>query len=475
MSRPLPFLRWALRYMEERAREDADAPVFGVARLDAATLSAQEREMVESYPARGREPSVLRAELETLLDRHVANGRSPRFLNQLFSGVEEEALAGSLLGMFPNNTMSTREVAPVPSAMESAVIDWLRSLLPWDAGAAGGTLTPAGSFSNYLAVFLARKAATGRLGADSLPKLAVFTSEAAHSSIPKGADLCGVRPENVVYVAADHADRMRPHALEKAVADARARGLVPFFVNATLGTTVAGALDPVPEIARIAGREELWLHVDGAWGALGFFGSDRERYREAVENADSLTWDAHKGLGAPVALSFLMVRDRLKLDALRPPRSSSYLFHRPDAPRERADLGLTSLYCGKPFLALSMWLLWKSKGEEGLREHVDHAYALTGRFRDLVRASPLYEVAHEPETWVVCFRPQSLAVDSLGEQEDLTARTRERINASGRWMLNLCPSAGGRVFRAIFVNPLMTEDHVDELLAHLEACHPASS
>lgn len=470
MSADHPFLRWALRYVLDRVPEDGDAPAFRTDHADATTLTDAERDLVRGYPEGPADADALQEQLTTLLDRHLVNGRSPRFQNQLFSGVEEEALAGSFLGIFPNNTISTREVAPLPSEMETAVVSWLLRQLPWDPATADGTLTPAGSFSNYLAVYLARRRATDRLGRDVLPRLAAFTSEAAHYSIPKGADLCGVPRDQVFEIPVDADDRMIPERLAAAIADAEARGLVPYFVNATLGTTVAGSLDPIAEIRSVLGSRDAWLHADGAWGALGLLGSDAARFREAVSHTDSLTWDAHKGLGAPVSLSFLMLRDAAALDVLRPSHGGGYLFRNLDAPREEADLGLRSLYCGKPFLALSLWLLWKAKGESGLRAHVDRARALTLRFRDRIAASARFELAHEPETWVVCFRPRG-----DGDPDALAEATRARFNASGRWMINLCPSSGGRVFRALFVNPLMTEAHVDELAEHLEASHPASA
>ena len=471
MSADHPYLSWALRYMLDHVPQDRDAPAFHASRAEAGALSDAEQELVRAYPESPTDGEALRRELESLLDRHLINGRSPRFQNQLFSGVEEEALAGSFLGIFPNNTISTREVAPLPSEMETAVTSWLLRALPWDAAKADGSLTPAGSFSNYLAVYLARRRATGAKGAHVLPYLALFTSEAAHYSIPKGADLCGISPENVFEIGTDEHDRMRPDLLRVAVERAIESGLIPFFVNATMGTTVAGSLDPIAEIAAVMAEHEAWVHIDGAWGALGLLGSESARFRDAVAHGDSLTWDAHKGLGAPVSLSYLMVRDAGTLDVLRPSHGGGYLFRNLDAPREEADLGLRSLYCGKPFVSLSMWLLWKAKGASGLRAHVDKARALTLRFRDRIAESPLYDLAHEPETWAVCFRPKG---GDGGQEslEELSERTRERVNASGKWMINLCPSTGGRVFRALFVNPLMTEIHVNELADHMEASHP---
>lgn len=468
------FRRWAAARIARESRGDGAAPIFGASYADAHGLSRAERKLVESYPSRGLPGARLRNAVGTLLDRHLANGRSPRFQNQLFSGVEDPAMAGALLGLFANNTMSTREIAPLPTEMERAVVAWLLRTLPWEGARAGGSATPGGSFSNFLAVYLARKAAEARHGSDVVPKLAYFVSRAGHYSIPKGADFVGIPRSAMVEIPTDAADRMRPDALASAIADARRRGVVPFLVIATLGTTVAGALDPVREIGRIADEEGLWLHVDGAWGCFGLLGPDAERFRAGMQRADSLTYDEHKHGGAPVASSFLLVRDRTSLEELRPPTGGGYLFHRKEAPHEEADLGLTSLSCGRPFLTFSSWLAWKSLGADGWRKRVAFADRLTRRLRDGIARSARWELAQEPETWLVCFRPKVSAVTSRVARDAVSRELRRRLNADGRWMLNLCPMPAGYAFRVVLTNPLLTEDHVDELLARLERCAAAA-
>ncbi len=464
------FLRWAAARMTRDARRDADAPAFGADYASAASLTAAERKLLASYPSRGADGRALRDAVAALLDRHVANGRSPRFENQLFSGVDEAAMAGALLGLFANNTMSTREIAPLPTEMERAVVSWMLRATPWDARRAGGSATPGGSYSNFLAVYLARKAAEAKHGADVVPRLAYFVSRAGHYSIPKGADFVGVRRSAMIEVPTDDDDRMRADLLVDAMRDARRRGLVPFLVVATMGTTVAGALDPLREIAKAAAVEDVWLHVDGAWGCYGLLGPDAARFRAGLDGAHSLTFDEHKHAGAPVTSSFLLVRDRTCLEELRPPTGGGYLFHKKDAPHEEADLGLTSLSCGKPFLALGSWLAWKSLGAAGWTRRVAHAAKLTRRFRDGIAASAHWELALEPQTWLVVFRPRVSAVTSRVARDAVSRELRRRVNASGRWMVNLCPMPAGYAFRAIFVNPHMTAAHVDELLAHLERC-----
>ncbi|MCG3134831.1 MAG: L-2,4-diaminobutyrate decarboxylase [Planctomycetes bacterium] len=469
------FVPWAAQRIAKASREDADAPIFGAPLAKARALSPAERRLVSAFPDRGADPAGLQKALARLLDRSLANGRTPRFENQLFSGVADPAMAGALLGLFSNNTVSTGEIAPLATEMERAVLSWLLRLVPWDGARAGGSATPGGSFSNLLAMYLARKAAEARHGADAIPRLAYFVSRAGHYSIPKGADLVGLPRGAMIEVPTDAEERMRPDLLADAVRDARRQGRIPFLVIATSGTTVAGALDPVRDIARVAESERLWLHVDAAWGCFGLLGPDAARFRAGLERADSVTFDEHKHGGAPVAWSWLLVRNGAALEELRPPTGGGYLFHRKDAVREEADLGLTSLACGKPFMALASWLAWKSMGATGWKRRVAHAAKLTRRFRDGIAASDRWELALEPQTWLVVFRPKVPAVTSRVARDAVSRDLRRRINASGRWMINLCPMPDGYAFRAIFTNPLMTESHVDELLAHLARSAGASS
>jgi glutamate/tyrosine decarboxylase-like PLP-dependent enzyme len=177
-------------------------------------------------------------------------------------------------------------------------------------------------------------------------------------------------------------------------------------------------------------------------------------------------------------LSFLLVRDRAVLDVLRPAGDrGSYLFQGSDdgpdeglAPRAE-DLGLTSVYCGKPFLSLALWMLWKSLGAQGLRAHVDRARAMALRFAERVAATGLFELTHETDTWAVCFRPVPEEGSDVATRDTFSNRVHDAVNADGAWMIRLCPAQGGRVFRAIFTNPLMTDEVADRFVAALVAAH----
>src|SRR5262249_35011394 len=138
----------------------------------------------------------------------------------------------------------------------------------------------------------------GAAGFEGRPVL--YLSEDAHGSLPKAAQACGLGRRAVRTVAADAGPRLDLRDLAAQAARDGAAGLEPFFVAATAGTTSAGAIDPLEEIARFAAGEGLWLHVDAAWGGLALLSPKLRPLLRGIERADSVTWDAHKGLSVPL-------------------------------------------------------------------------------------------------------------------------------------------------------------------------------
>jgi L-2,4-diaminobutyrate decarboxylase len=232
-----------------------------------------------------------------------------------------------------------------------------------------------------------------------------------------------------------------------------------------MGTTVAGALDPIREIAKAAASADAWLHVDAAWGSFGLLGPDAARFRKGLDGAHSLTFDEHKHAGAPVTSSFLLVRDRTSLEELRPPTGGGSLPQEGSRRTSRPDPGLTS-----PLLRQAVPHAWpvarvedaRRRRKKGVGTRQDDAPSWRRH-----RRSSRWELALEPDTWLVVFRPRMprrrVARDAVSRE------LRRRINASGRWMVNLPRCRGIRVPRDLH-QPAHDGGAWDELLAHLERC-----
>jgi sulfinoalanine decarboxylase len=190
---------------------------------------------------------------------------SPRFFNQLFGGRDSAAVLGDLLATVLNTSMYTYEDGGVHVLIELELARRMGALMGLPD--AEGVFAPGGSLSNLTAMMLARDRARPDVGAPGAASpLRVYTSADSHYSIHKAAAILGIGRRNVVGVAVDARGRMRPEALQTAIQADLATGFVACMVNATAGTTVLGAFDPIPELADIAQRFGAWLHVDSAYG-----------------------------------------------------------------------------------------------------------------------------------------------------------------------------------------------------------------
>nr|KAG5695465.1 hypothetical protein BaRGS_011307 [Batillaria attramentaria] len=210
-------------------------------------------------------------------------------------------------------------------------------------------------------------------GTAGLPNMCVLTSEKAHYSIKKGAALLGLGTDNVVTVKTDSVGRMCPKALDVALCDVTAQGRVPIMVNATAGTTVLGAYDPLDAIADVCTRHKVWLHVDGAWGGSVLL-SDKLRHRmKGVERADSMTWNPHKMMGAPLQCAAFLTKHKTLLTECHSARAK-YLFQQDKFYDVTYDTGDKSVQCGRKVDVLKLWMMWKAKGTQQFAADIENIF-----------------------------------------------------------------------------------------------------
>ncbi|KAF2893120.1 hypothetical protein ILUMI_13053, partial [Ignelater luminosus] len=194
----------------------------------------------------------------------------PHFFNQLSCGLDLVSMAGEWLTATANTNMFTYEIAPVFILMETVVMTHMREIIGKGWAEGDSIFAPGGSISNLYAFLAARHKMFPQYkekGINALPgQLVMFTSDQSHYSIKSCASVCGLGTDNCVMVPTDIHGRLIPAELERLILERKAKGHIPFFVNATSGTTVLGAFDPISEIADICDKYNMWLHVDAAWG-----------------------------------------------------------------------------------------------------------------------------------------------------------------------------------------------------------------
>lgn len=240
-------------------------------------------------------------------------------------------------------------------------------------GEGDGILCPGGSMCNLQAVSFARHAKfpeTKQTGIFGLPRMIIFTSAEAHYSLEKAAFTCGLGTDSVVKVPTNSSGKMDPAALEAAVEAQLALGHRPLMVNATAGTTVRGMYDPFHAIADICAKHDMWMHIDGAWGGSAALSKKYSALMDGAERADSITWDAHKMLGAPQQCAFLLLKSAAGLCGDCNGLKAKYLFQ-PDKPYAELDTGDKHIQCGRRNDCLKFWLAWQTLSDAGYAKRVD--------------------------------------------------------------------------------------------------------
>jgi aromatic-L-amino-acid decarboxylase len=246
---------------------------------------------------------------------------------------------------------------------------------------------------------------------------------------------------------------MRPEELDATIADDLEQGVVPVAVVANGGTTLTGAVDPIADLAEVAERHGVWLHVDGAYGLAAAGVPSRARLFEGLERADSVTLDAHKWLGVQKSCSLVMVRDATALEQAFG-HEERYMLHQDGTPNA---VDRTVEY-SRPVRSLKLWLAFRVYGAGAFREWIEHTLRLAERFRDLVDADPAFELLHDPTLSTVCFRHVARDSDEHNRRLAIAAQQDGRVYIAPAVVDDMV------CLRACFVNFHTREEDADAVL-----------
>ncbi len=326
------------------------------------------------------------------------------FFNQLFGGRQSKAVLGDLLAVLLNNSMYTYKVAGPQVGIEQEIIKYSCKLIGYGPQS-NGTFPTGGSMSNYMALVMGRDAKDPESRLQGVRKpLIIYTSEESHYSNAKNASFAGIGKNNIRYIPTDAKGRMLPEALEDQIKLDINNGGIPTYVNATAGTTVLGAFDPIDEIATITEKYNIWLHVDGAYCGSVIFSEKYKHLLKGVEKSNSFSYNAHKMLGTPLTCSIILVNDKKHLYNSFS-NDADYLYQ---TDGDDFNLGKTSFQCGRRNDALKFWTLWKSVGTKGLEKIVDQQFNLANIAINYIKNNPDYTLYSFNDAISVCFNYKNI-------------------------------------------------------------------
>jgi aromatic-L-amino-acid/L-tryptophan decarboxylase len=387
-----------------------------------------------------------------------ARAQNGRFAGYVMGSGEPAGAGADLLASVLNQNLTGWRSSPSGVTIERTVVRWLADAI--GCGGFSGSLTGGGSSANLMGLAMAREA-KAPANARGVQGGIVYASTEVHMSTGKAVALLGLGRERLRLVAVDGDLRMRADALEAAIAADRAAGLLPMAVVASAGTVSTGAIDPLAAIADVAEREKLWLHVDGAYGALAALAEPGRL--GPLARADSLSLDPHKWLYQPLDCGCLLFRDRA---AARRAFSGAGDYTRSfsDDPVEGFVFFDESVELSRRFRALRLWTSIQYHGLAAFRDAIRRDLAHARDLADRVRAEPELELLAPVELSAVCFRRR---FDRDADRRN--AALLAAVNRRGRVYLSNATVRGAFALRACFVNHRTTGADVAAIVDEVRA------
>jgi aromatic-L-amino-acid decarboxylase len=406
------------------------------------------------------------------LDRIILPGLSLWQHPQFFGYFPSNSALASVLGDYLSTGLGVLglswQSSPALTELEEVVTDWMRQMVGL-SDAWSGVIQDTASTSSLVALLCARERSTayglsrGGLQEAKQP-LIVYTSSQAHSSVDKAAILAGFGKANVRHIAHDANFALRPDALEEAIRADLAAGRQPCALVATTGTTASTALDPVADMAALARKYGLWLHVDAAMAGSAMILPECRWMWEGVEPADSLVLNPHKWLGAAFDCSLYYVRDPEHLIRVLSTNPSYLQSTADDRVKNLRDWGIP---LGRRFRALKLWCLIRTEGVAGLQARLRRDLANAHWLADQVRATPDWRVLAPVPLQTVCVRHEPLGLS--GESLDHHTRAwAERINRSGTAYLTPATLDGRWMVRVSIGAEATEREHIETLWRRMQ-------
>ncbi len=377
----------------------------------------------------------------------------------VFPGILADQIASSF-----NPQLAVWSHAPAAVEIERHTILAIGGLCGWEADKIAGHFTSGGAEANFTGVLIALTRACsgysdeGACAFSGQPRL--YVSVESHLAWLQIAHRTGIGRNAVRLVPTDGTGRIDADALANAIQTDRRAGDVPVFVGATAGTTNAGMVDPLEDCGRIARAEGLWYHVDAAWGGAGLLSKQAAAHMRGIEEADSVTLDAHKWFAVPMGAGIFLCRDNQLLgETFRV--SANYM---PATIEGAVDPYTHSVQWSRRFIGLKMFLSLACMGWKGYRAHVAHALEMASMLCRLLEERE-WRIVNDSPLAVVCF------VDARGSADPM--QVAEDVVGDGRTWISSVKFEGQVVLRACITSHFTREDHLHALIDALDQARGA--
>lgn len=384
-------------------------------------------------PENGEKFDEIISDIDKIILPGITHWQHPNFMAYFASTASGPGILADIVSSTFNSNGMVWKSSPALTELEQTVLEWYRKILNLSEEFKG-IIYDTASVSSLHGIAAARENLNLNIrnkGMTGIPKLRLYCSEQAHSSIDKAAITLGIGLEGIKKIPVDSDFQLIPAELEKAIEDDIKNGILPFCVVATIGTTSTTSVDPVDKIAEICKKYNLWLHVDAAYAGVTAMLPEMKDYFIGINEADSIVTNPHKWLFVPIDLSVFYTK---KPEVLKRAFSlvPEYLKTNEDSLVDNLmDYGIQ---LGRRFRALKLWFVIRYFGVNGLKERIREHIRLAKLFASWIDEHPMFERLAPTHFSTVCFRAK---IDGMNEDSlnNLNERLINEINSTGKLFL----------------------------------------
>jgi len=338
--------------------------------------------------------------------------------------------------------------SPAAAQLEITTINWLLKMYNFPLKIGGGIFTSGGSMANLTALTTARRIKCG----DNFSKAVIYLSDQAHSSNIKAIRVIGFKSNQIRIIPTDLEYKISINKLKNEIAKDKLKGLQPFCILATAGTTNTGTVDPLNKIAAICKKENLWFHIDGAYGGAAILSEKGKECLSGIEKADSLTVDPHKWFFQPYEIGCLLIRNHKHLSATFSEKPE-YLR---DIEGNETEINFYDhgIQLTRRFRALKFYMSVKTYGINAFKSAISNSINITEEFEDKLRNSPNWEVVSPATLAVINYRYNPIELElSENEIDKVNQYISKRIIEDKEAVLVTTLLQGKVVLRMCLINP----------------------
>jgi aromatic-L-amino-acid decarboxylase len=418
------------------------------------------KQLPDSPPVEGESIEQIMEDVNSIIMPGITHWQSPNFFAYFPSNSSGPSILGDLLSSGLGVQGMLWATSPACTELETQVLDWLAEMLQLpekfrSASDGGSVIQDTASSAALSAVLAAREKKTNYQTNDSgnLGNLVAYVSGHTHSSLEKAIKIAGIGKNNLRLIGVDEKLSMRPELLESAIKDDLQKGLIPFFVCATSGTTSTNAMDPIPEIGLICQKYQLWLHIDAAMSGTAAICPEYRYLLNGIELADSFSFNPHKWMFTNFDCNCFFVANRsdlIKTLSILP----EYLKNQATESGAVFDYRDWHIQLGRRFRSLKLWFVIRHYGVTGLRYHIQEHIRMAQEFAKWIRESDDFELIAPAPLNLVCFAHKN--------GDDFNKKLLETINQSGKMYFTHTVINGRYVLRMCIGQTNTNENHVQQ-------------